>query len=139
MSRNSLINDPEIRAKIIEDLALGIPDAQIAEAYGVHRNTVGAWKKKKKIRAELGQKTLEAVRDPLKAVRSDYPLPYIERHPATREVWAPPKVREAPNISLGFTFAIEYVNKAARQLPDEEIIEIEGEEQAKLEHKGVSL
>jgi hypothetical protein len=91
MGRDSVINDPEILQNVINDMALGLPISEIADAYEVSIKTVYGWKKRKDFKKLLAKENLNAIREPLQAVRKSTPLAYIERHPVTREMWAPPR------------------------------------------------
>ena len=94
MSSVSVLHDDEIKQSILADMALGLPQVEIARAYQISESTISKWKKRKDISRELAKHTLTAVREPLQAVRKCSPLSYIERHPVTRQTWG--KDPEAP-------------------------------------------
>jgi len=90
MARPSIFHDPETVEKIVEYLAMGMPIVTVADAFGVARETLHRWLKRKTFRNVLAAKQLEMAADPVKKVRDTMPLAWLERHPEFRQQFAPP-------------------------------------------------
>ena len=92
MARPSVLwETPELLEKIIEYMALGLPQREIALMLGVHESTVSKWKTRKDISNLLATKTLEVLAEPAKHLAKVNPGLFLQTHPATRESHAPPK------------------------------------------------
>ena len=137
MGRKSILNDPEIMHLIIADMIKGHPQHLIAGKYGVRQPTVSNWKKNKKFNQLYSAEIIKRHDPCLDQLMIDDPKTYLERHPEYRETWGKP-VENAPKIALGFQFRITYVNREARGLPEPEAVEVESQDQGKLENKGDS-
>jgi uncharacterized protein YjcR len=91
MARPSVLwESPELLEKIIEYMALGLPQREIALMLGVHESTVSKWKTRKDISNILATKTLEILAEPAKTLARVNPGLFLQTHPATRESHAPP-------------------------------------------------
>jgi hypothetical protein len=122
MGRESVINDPEILQNVIKDMALGLPISEIAKAHEVSVKTVYGWKKRKDFKKILAEENLNAIREPLQAVRKSTPLAYIERHPVTREMWAPPRQKTEVGGDLADGFGAILRSLASNAKPREKLV-----------------
>ncbi|MFA4826481.1 MAG: hypothetical protein WC593_15125 [Methanoregula sp.] len=82
--------DPEVLDRILENMALGLSSRLIAESLGENENTVKGWKNRKDFNQKLAIKKLEILGAPLRGMADRFPKDFIERHPETREAFAPP-------------------------------------------------
>jgi len=116
--RPSALHDGQIFEKVVDELALGVPQTLIAKSLGVAENTISGWKKRKEFKKYLALRTIAYVGQPVRAVRHENPLAYLERHPETREAWAPPKI-------IDQQLTIQTVTVALPQGYQEQIIDVE--------------
>jgi hypothetical protein len=92
MGRRLLIpDDPELLEELLEYLAYGLPQREIALKLGVHESTVSKWKTRKDISNKLASRTLQVLLEPAKSLAKSNPGLFLQTHPATRESHAPPK------------------------------------------------
>ena len=95
MARPRLIpKHPVLYNQLLEDMAFGLPQVQIAKALQVPENTLCNWKKRKDFGRDLALKKLEVLRSPIKSMAERFPKDFIERHPETRETFAPPTQKQ---------------------------------------------
>lgn len=101
--------DPQVLDKILEYMALGLSCRLIAESIGENENTVKGWKNRKDFSQKLAIKQLEILGAPLKGMADRFPKDFIERHPETRETFAPPKQKNETDLkgSMSITFVME--------------------------------
>lgn len=92
--RPSVLHDEEIYRQVVDQMASGVPQVLIANALQVPESTLGNWKKRKDFKRDLALKCIEKGCAPIEKVRKNNPLAWLERHPAYREAWAPPKIIE---------------------------------------------
>jgi hypothetical protein len=83
--------DPVLLDKILKYLALGLSTRLIAESLGENENTIRGWKRRPDFKQKLAVKHLEILGAPIEAMAERNPKDFIERHPETRETFAPPK------------------------------------------------
>lgn len=124
--RPSLLHDEKIYEQVVDDLALGVPQAVIAKSLKCNESMVSRWVRKKEIARDVAVKTLENVRDPIQKVRKSMPLAYLERHPATREAWAPPKIIE--NQLTIQTIQVELPKRLQHEVIDVDVPRLPGVE-----------
>jgi hypothetical protein len=125
MARPSKLSDPELYQQVIENMAKGVPQILIARSLGVPETTITGWKKRADFRRDLAIKTIEFVGDPIVNVRKNNPLAYLERHPATREAWAPPKIIE--NQLTIQTITVELPKRGDAGMIDVDVPRLPGE------------
>ena len=92
-------DDPEILAKVIDSLAWGLSCRLIGESIGVSEKTIQGWKARPDFKQKLSVAKIEILSGPLKSMSEKTPKDFIERHPETREDWAPPKAVSDVNLS----------------------------------------
>ena len=59
-----------------------------------NESTVKGWKRRKDFNQMLAKKKLEILARPIKAMAERFPKDFIERHPDTRETFAPPTQKQ---------------------------------------------
>lgn len=109
--------DPELLDKILEWMAWGHSSRLIADAIGENENTVKGWKNRKDFSRKLAIKKLEILGAPIKATADRFPKDFIERHPETRETFAPPQIRNEISGKFEGEIRVRYEN---RDTPDED-------------------
>ena len=110
MWNNSVLKDPVTYDKITEMIALGLPQREIAKAYGLSESTVSKWvHHNRKFKRRLAEKQLEILQPTLEQVKEKQPLAFIERHPVTKEDWAPPAQRVAATVDLFASLDIRHL------------------------------
>lgn len=82
--------NPEVLTELIEYLAFGLPQNEIAKKLQVHESTVSKWKTRKDISSLLATRTLQVLIEPAKALAKANPGLFLQTHPSTRETFAPP-------------------------------------------------
>ena len=122
--RPSVLHDEDIYQKLLEQIALGVPQTLVAKALGVHDSQVSRWLKRRNIAKDLALRTLENVCEPIAKVRKSLPLAYLERHPATREAWAPPKVLDQ-QLTIN-TINVELPRRLQEQVIDVDVPRLPG-------------
>ncbi len=121
-------DDPAVYNQMLEDLAYGIPQVRIAEALKVPKTTLHSWLKRKDFRTNYAIKLLETLRNPIKAVADRFPLQFIERHPETRETFAPPTQKIQSSQTHEVLVKLEFAPGNGRnggQIKQEKPIELE--------------
>lgn len=86
--------DLTVYAKLIEDLAYGLPQVLIANALEVSESAITRWKKQKDFGRDLAKRKLEILAEPIKSIAENSKLIFLERHPDTREEWSPPIIKQ---------------------------------------------
>ena len=122
--RPSVLHDEDIYQKLLEQIALGVPQTLVAKALGVHDSQVSRWLKRRNIAKDLALKMLENVCEPIAKVRRSLPLAYLERHPATREAWAPPKILDQ-QLTIN-TINVELPRRLQEQVIDVDVPRLPG-------------
>lgn len=105
--------DPKVLDKILENIAFGLSYRLIAESLGLPESTVKGWKNRPDFRLKLAAKKLEILSGPLKGMADRFPKDFVERHPETRETYAPPKA--VTENSGTITVRVVYEDKIASE------------------------
>ena len=122
--------------RLIENFAYAFPHSLIAEAFQVPQSTVSTWKARKDIRYKIAQKKLEILQSPLKAVAERFPLQFIERHPDTRETYAPPTSKtQVEQVGAFPTLVNALLAELASRYDREPATEVEYQEVEQIEHR----
>ena len=101
MARPCKIPDnPEVLEQILEYMALGLSCRLIGESIGESEKTIQGWKRRDDFKQKLAIKKLEVLGMPLKLMTLKFPKEFIERHPETRDDFAPPKQVQEQQGSL---------------------------------------
>ena len=101
--------NPEVLDKILENMALGLSCRLIADSLGENLNTVKGWKNRKDFNQKLAAKKLELLASPLKGMAERFPKDFIERHPETRETFAPPTQKQETKNEHQIILKVEFV------------------------------
>jgi hypothetical protein len=104
-------DDPDVVAYVLKYMALGLPTRLIASAIGVTESTVRGWKRRKDFNQRLCMAKLEVLGKPLDGMADRFPKDFIERHPDTREAYAPPTQRNENRNDEAVHLKVEFVGR----------------------------
>lgn len=98
--------DPDVYNKMIENLALGMPQVLIANSIGVSDSALSDWKKRPGFRMDLAVRTREILKAPMEALAKSNPGLFLATHPATRESHAPPTQKQETAVTGEIRFRL---------------------------------
>ena len=101
--------DPEVLDNILENMALGFSCRLIGEAIGESEKTIQGWKARPDFKQKLAVKKLQLLGVPLRATADRFPKDFIERHPETRDDFAPPTQKQAVVSTSEVILRVEFV------------------------------